>query len=78
VPAGTRDYVRELSEQRQATAIPVQTERSVDPALAPAASISVPLPPPPSQRAVSSNGPSRGPQNEVEDLDIPAFLRRNR
>ena len=79
VPAGTRDYVRELADQRQATAIPVQTERSVDPGLAPAATYEATLPPPPSApRPVSSNGPSRGPQNEVEDLDIPAFLRRNR
>jgi cell division protein FtsZ len=72
----SRDYVRELSEER--TAIPVQTERSVDPALAPAATSAAPLPPPPAQRSMQSNGPSRGPQNEVEDLDIPAFLRRNR
>jgi cell division protein FtsZ len=77
VPAGTRDYVRELADERQATAIPVQTERSVDPGLAPAATSAAPLPPPPA-RAASANGPSRGPQNEVEDLDIPAFLRRNR
>ena len=78
VPAGTRDYVRELADERQATAIPVQTERSVDPGLSPAATTAAPLPPPSAQRTVSSNGPTRGPQNEVEDLDIPAFLRRNR
>jgi cell division protein FtsZ len=76
VPAGTRDYVRELADERQA--IPVQTERSIDPGLAPAATAAAPLPPSSAQRTASSNGPSRGPQNEVEDLDIPAFLRRNR
>jgi cell division protein FtsZ len=67
-----RDFVRELEQQRQATAIPVRSDQpAMDPGLAPAASAARPAP-------VPADGIRRGPQNEVEDLDIPAFLRRNR
>jgi cell division protein FtsZ len=55
-----RDYVRELEEQRQAAAIPVQPDQS------------------PTLPVERMDGGRRGPQNEVEDLDIPAFLRRSR
>ena len=67
-----RDFVRELEQQRT-TAIPVRPEPADDPGLAPAASFGAPPP-----RPAMSEMPRRGPQNEVEDLDIPAFLRRNR
>ncbi len=67
-----RDFVRELEQQRQATAIPVRSHQpAVDPGLAAAASAARPA-------AAPADGVRRGPQNEVEDLDIPAFLRRNR
>jgi cell division protein FtsZ len=62
-----RDYLREL-EQRQTGAIPVGVDRGSD-GLAAAAS---------GARVDRMDGGRRGPQTEVEDLDIPAFLRRNR
>jgi cell division protein FtsZ len=68
-----RDFVRELEQQREATAIPVRGEPSVEPGLAPAASAGLG-----GSRLTPGDGMRRGPQNEVEDLDIPAFLRRNR
>ncbi|CAN5710007.1 cell division protein FtsZ [soil metagenome] len=63
---------RELSDmdQRSPTAIPVEPARSAESADYPAAAVAQPR----------SNGSElrRGPQAEVEDLDIPAFLRRHR
>src|SRR5688572_7406993 len=60
-----RDYLREL-EQRQTGTIPVRVERGSDELAAASA------------RVDRMDGGRRGPQTEVEDLDIPAFLRRNR
>jgi len=66
-----RDFVRELADQRQAAAIPVRAEQPAESgSLAAAASNG--------GRVERMDGGRRGPQNEVEDLDIPAFLRRNR
>jgi len=56
----SRDYMRELEDQRQAATIPVQPDQS------------------PTMPVDRMDGGRRGPQNEVEDLDIPAFLRRSR
>jgi cell division protein FtsZ len=64
----SRDFMRELEDQRQAAAIPVESEQ---PAAAAAAAANRP-------RVERMDGGRRGPQTEVEDLDIPAFLRRNR
>jgi cell division protein FtsZ len=65
---------RDLREERAPTAIPVTPEPAGMPAAAteelPAAAVMAPR----------TNGMDirRGPQQEVEDLDIPAFLRRGR
>jgi cell division protein FtsZ len=61
-----RDFMRELDEQRQA-AIPVRPERESD-------TVAVGN----GQRVERMDGGRRPGQAEVEDLDIPAFLRRNR
>jgi cell division protein FtsZ len=61
-----RDFMRELEEQRQA-AIPVRPERESD-------TVAVGN----GQRVERMDGGRRPGQAEVEDLDIPAFLRRNR
>jgi cell division protein FtsZ len=63
--AREREAVREL-DQRQPTAIPVTPEGDGLPA---AATV---------QPRNERMEPRRGPQAELEDLDIPAFLRRNR
>ena len=83
-PAGAtreaRDFVRELAEQRQATPIPVRSDQPAqDEGLAPAA-VAAPtqMPVAAASRPAAPSAPPRGPQNEIEDLDIPAFLRRNR
>ncbi len=62
-----RDYMRELEEQRQAT-IPIEPQRQAD---TPAA-VGAEAP----GRVERLDGGRRGPQTELEDLDIPAFLRR--
>jgi cell division protein FtsZ len=55
-------------DQRVAAAIPIQSSGNGDSLPAPAAATAAPR---------SANGDlRRGPQQEVEDLDIPAFLRR--
>jgi cell division protein FtsZ len=66
------DFARELADQRAATPIPIGSDQPAAPGLAPAASAAAPV------RAAAAEAPRRGPQNELEDLDIPAFLRRNR
>ncbi|CAN5852567.1 cell division protein FtsZ [soil metagenome] len=70
VSRDNRDYMRELEDQRQAVAVPVQGEQSSEAVPAQAAER-----PRPVERL---DGGRRGPQAEVEDLDIPAFLRRGR
>jgi cell division protein FtsZ len=65
----SRDYMRELEEQRQAAAIPVEADRSLEAPAAVGAERSA-------ARVERMDGGRRGPQNELEDLDIPAFLRR--
>jgi len=65
-----RDYLRELDTQRQAATIPVQPEQP--PAQPQALMADRPRP------VERLEGGRRGPQVEVEDLDIPAFLRRGR
>jgi cell division protein FtsZ len=65
-----RDYMRELEDQRQAAAIPVHSEEPAE--AVPAGPAERPA------RVERMDGGRRGPQTEVEDLDIPAFLRRNR
>ncbi len=62
-----RDFRRELEQQRQA-AIPVQPEVAPEPA--PVAINNAPV--------ERMDGGRRPAQAEMEDLDIPAFLRRNR
>ncbi|CAN5630195.1 cell division protein FtsZ [soil metagenome] len=62
-----RDFRRELEQQRQA-AIPVQPEVAPEPA--PVATNNAPV--------ERMDGGRRPAQAEMEDLDIPAFLRRNR
>jgi cell division protein FtsZ len=66
-----RDYMRELERQRTASADLAADESDASPARE---AVAVP---------VTSNEPApatatRGPAKEAEDLDIPAFLRRNR
>jgi cell division protein FtsZ len=63
-----RDFMRELEQQRQA-AIPVQPEREDEAAPVAAGN---------GQRVERMDGGRRPAQAEIEDLDIPAFLRRNR
>ena len=64
--ARERDQLREMEiEPRQPTAIPVTPETNGMPAAAGS---------PRNDRLE----PRRGPQTEIEDLDIPAFLRRHR
>jgi cell division protein FtsZ len=70
VSRDNRDYMRELEDQRQAVAIPVQSEELAE---APAAQ-----PVERSRPVERLDGGRRGSQAEVEDLDIPAFLRRGR
>jgi cell division protein FtsZ len=65
--AREREQLREMElDPRQPTAIPVQPETNGMPTAAIAS--------PRSDRLE----PRRGPQTEIEDLDIPAFLRRHR
>ena len=61
-------------DQRIAAAIPISTSGNGDalPTAAPAAAAAAGAP------RTSGNDLRRGPQQEIEDLDIPAFLRRNR
>jgi cell division protein FtsZ len=71
--AREREAARELDyvvEERQPTAIPVEPEPD---ALPPAA-----VAQPRTQPVTAQPVPARGPQTELEDLDIPAFLRRHR
>ena len=65
-----RDYLRELDQQRAAAPVPAQAE--VTSGAAPMAESQAPIYQPAPQ-APASNRPAQ----EVEDLDIPAFLRRN-
>ena len=68
---GTRSSdALDVLEQRQPTAIPVESPLGDDLDELPAAAVAQPR--------TSSYDARRGPQSEVEDLDIPAFLRRNR
>ncbi|HUG48702.1 MAG TPA: cell division protein FtsZ [Candidatus Limnocylindria bacterium] len=70
VSRDNRDYLRELEDQRQAATIPVHSDNSAD---QPAAVMAER--PRPVERL---DGGRRSAQAEVEDLDIPAFLRRSR
>jgi len=73
--AREREAARELdfaTDERQPTAIPVNPEPDED-ALPPAAVVQ-----PRTQPVAAQPVPARGPQTELEDLDIPAFLRRHR
>ncbi|HYI23591.1 MAG TPA: cell division protein FtsZ [Candidatus Limnocylindrales bacterium] len=68
---GTRSSdALDSAEQRPPTAIPVESPLGDDLDQLPAAAVAQPR--------TSSYDVRRGPQSEVEDLDIPAFLRRNR
>jgi hypothetical protein len=72
-----RDFLRELDQQRAPTAVPVVRE---DAAQAPPAAAATPTPEPASTYQAVPAAPSpetRRPVQEVEDLDIPAFLRRS-
>jgi cell division protein FtsZ len=75
-----RDFMRELmDEQRAAAAVPVRVEAAPR-AEQPAAAAAEPLPTAPApveSRPERSDGGRRAVP-EIEDLDIPAFLRRNR
>jgi len=66
-----RDYVRELDQHRAGTSVPAPAE--VTSSTVPAAEAQIPVYQPAPQAPAA---PSR-PAQEVEDLDIPAFLRRN-
>jgi cell division protein FtsZ len=82
-----RDFLRELEEQRAAAAAPASSEgaTSYHVSSGQPAQVNVPISVPveqpvpvaPQPQALAQE-PSRRPMPEVEDLDIPAFLRRNR
>jgi cell division protein FtsZ len=70
-----RDYVRELEQQRVPAPVPVAREEPAAAAASPSMGESaVPGYPPVAPQPAPDN---RRPTQEVEDLDIPAFLRRN-
>jgi cell division protein FtsZ len=74
-----RDYLRELDEQR-AAAVPVVAESTSGPGASGPAPAAVPVASEPAavSAAPAPAGASRPAPPEVEDLDIPAFLRRSR
>jgi cell division protein FtsZ len=72
-----RDYLRELEQQRAAaTAHPREAAQAHQPSQAGPGAEAPPVYP--SSVPVAPSEPARRPAQEVEDLDIPAFLRRNR
>ncbi|HUR17037.1 MAG TPA: hypothetical protein VMZ33_07110, partial [Candidatus Limnocylindrales bacterium] len=86
----TREPIREI-EQRDAVAVPVQSREGAAAYAAsepngngynlPSSNPSIGGLPPAAAvqpRSYDRVEPKRGPQTEIEDLDIPAFLRRNR